>query len=217
MPKSDFAITPDIILRAYSVGVFPMAESAEDPNLHWVEPEKRGIIPLDAFHVSTKMRRFVRREEYRVSVDEDFPAVIAACAAPRMDAQETWINGTIRTLYTSLFEAGYCHSVEVRNAEGALVGGLYGLALGGAFFGESMFHLERDCSKLALIHLVARLKAGGFTLLDTQFITDHLRQFGAVEIPKRLYRKLLDAALDQEADFHIWPQVHRAEQVLGGV
>jgi len=202
----DFAITPDLILRAYSVGVFPMAESADDPNLHWVEPEKRGIIPLDAFHVSSKMRRFTRRAEYRVTVDTDFAGVIAACAAPRMGAEETWINGTIRDVYTTLFKAGYCHSVEVYNSEGALVGGLYGLALGAAFFGESMFHVERDCSKLALIHLVARLKAGGFSLLDTQFITDHLRQFGAVEIPKRAYRKLLDAALSREAEFRIWPQ-----------
>lgn len=202
---SDLVITPDILLRAYAAGIFPMAESADDPGLHWIEPQKRGIIPLDNFHLSTKLRRLVRQGRFRIVIDHDFEAVIDACAAPRHDEGATWINRPIRRLYGALFERGFCHTVEVYEGE-ALVGGLYGIALGGAFFGESMFHRVRDCSKLALIHLVARLSAGGFSLLDTQFVTDHLRQFGAIEIPRKAYRARLDAALTQPADFHVWPK-----------
>ena len=182
-----------------------MAESADDPSLHWIEPKLRGIIPLDGFHVSTKLARLVKQGRYRVVADYDFNAVIAACAAPRKsEGGETWINAHIRRLYGALFEQGFCHTIEVYDGD-ALVGGLYGIALGSAFFGESMFHRERDCSKLALVHLVARLKAGRFTLLDTQFVTDHLKQFGAIEVPRRAYRKQLDLALEREAEFHIWP------------
>ncbi|MCZ8373747.1 MAG: leucyl/phenylalanyl-tRNA--protein transferase [Beijerinckiaceae bacterium] len=200
----DLPITPDILLRAYAAGIFPMAESAEDPGLHWVEPQKRGILPLDTFHVGSRLMRLVRQERYRVVVDRDFAAVIEACAAPRQEEGATWINRPIRRLYGALFEQGFCHTVEVYDGE-ALVGGLYGIALGSAFFGESMFHRARDCSKIALVHLVARLRAGGFTLLDTQFVTSHLQQFGATEIPRKAYRTLLDAALDRQADFHVWP------------
>jgi leucyl/phenylalanyl-tRNA---protein transferase len=207
----DFPITPEIILRAYAAGIFPMAESADDPSLHWIEPKLRGIIPLDGFHLSTKLAKFVRQTPYQVVIDRDFHAVIDACAEPRPGARETWINQPIRKLYTALFEAGYCHSVEVRDGE-TLIGGLYGIALGGAFFGESMFHRVTDCSKLALVHLVARLKAGGFSLLDTQFITDHLRQFGAEEIERRDYRARLKRALNKPADFLVWPK----DQVISG-
>lgn len=205
MSDPDFPVTPEILLRAYAAGIFPMAESADDPTLHWIEPKLRGIIPLDGFHVSGKLARLVKQQRYRVVADHDFAAVIAACAAPRKsEGGETWINAHIRRLYGALFEQGFCHTIEVYDGE-TLVGGLYGIALGSAFFGESMFHRARDCSKLALVHLVARLKAGGFTLLDTQFVTDHLKQFGAIEVPRKLYRKQLDLALEREAEFHIWP------------
>ncbi|MFY8114905.1 MAG: leucyl/phenylalanyl-tRNA--protein transferase [Rhabdaerophilum sp.] len=200
----DLPITPDILLRAYAAGIFPMAESADDPGLHWVEPQKRGILPLNAFHVGSRLGRLVRQERYRVVVDRNFPAVIEACAAPRQDEGATWINRPIRRLYGALFDQGFCHTVEVYEGE-ALVGGLYGIALGAAFFGESMFHRARDCSKIALVHLVARLRAGGFTLLDTQFVTAHLQQFGAIEVPRKAYRAQLDAALDRQGDFHVWP------------
>ncbi len=204
MSDTDFPVTPEILLRAYAAGIFPMAESADDPGLHWIEPQKRGLLPLEGFHVSTKLARLVRQERYSIVVDQDFEAVIEACAAPRRETGETWINAPIRRLYGALFEAGHCHTVEVYDGD-SLVGGLYGLALGSAFFGESMFHRARDCSKLALIHLVARLRAGGFALLDTQFVTEHLRQFGAIEVPRRAYRQLLDKALEREANFHVWP------------
>lgn len=203
-PDSDFAITPEILLSAYAAGIFPMAESANDPGLHWIEPHRRGILPLDGFHVPGKLARFVRHNPYSVVVDRDFEAVITACAAPREGSAETWINGPIRRLYGALFAMGHCHTVEVY-AGAELVGGLYGIALGGAFFGESMFHRRTDCSKLALVHLVARLKAGGFTLLDAQFVTEHLKQFGATEVPRREYRALLKAALERRGDFAIWP------------
>lgn len=218
MGDDDFLVSPEILLRAYAAGVFPMAESADDPSLHWVEPKLRGIIPLNGFHLSARMERMVKAETYQVVADRDFPAVIEACAAPRAQASETWINGPIRALYGELFRMGFVHTVEVYDGE-MLVGGLYGVALGSAFFGESMFHRARDCSKLALVHLVARLKAGGFTLLDTQFITDHLKQFGCIEIPKRDYRKLLDAALQRRADYAFWPcdETPDAAQVLAAL
>lgn len=202
-------ITPDILLRAYAAGIFPMAEDADDPSIHWVEPRLRGIIPLDAFHMSSKLRRLVKSDRFKVTADKDFAGVIAACAASAPDRPSTWINGRIRDLYVALHQrgphaAGSSHSIEVYEGE-ALVGGLYGVRLGAAFFGESMFHRARDASKVALVHLVARLKAGGFHLLDTQFITDHLLQFGAIEIPAAHYRDLLAAALPRTASFDIWP------------
>jgi leucyl/phenylalanyl-tRNA---protein transferase len=193
-------ITPEVLLKAYACGIFPMAESAEDPALYWIEPEKRGVIPLECFHVPGRLARTVRSDHFTVAVDRDFDAVIDGCAAPMAGRARTWINARIRNLYRKLHERGDCHSVEVYE-DGELVGGLYGVSLGRAFFGESMFHRARDASKVALVHLVARLKAGNYRLLDTQFVTDHLKTFGAIEVSRREYHKLLDAALVGEGDF----------------
>ena len=197
-------ITPEVLLKAYACGIFPMAESADDPALYWIEPDMRGIIPLEGFHLPTRLARTVRATPFTVWVDRDFDAMIDGCAETKPDRARTWINGRIRKIYRSLFEHGHCHSVEVYDGE-ELVGGLYGVSLGRAFFGESMFHRARDASKVALVHLVARLKAGGFMLLDTQFVTDHLRQFGAIEVSRRAYHKLLVNALGGSADFAALP------------
>jgi leucyl/phenylalanyl-tRNA--protein transferase len=193
-------ITPEVLLKAYACGIFPMAESADDPALFWIEPEKRGVIPLDRFHVPARLSRTVRSDRFIVTVDRDFDAVLDGCAQPWAGRQRTWINARIRLLYRKLYERRHCHSLEVYEGD-QLVGGLYGVTLGRAFFGESMFHRVRDASKVALVHLVARLKAGGYRLLDTQFVTDHLRTFGAIEVPRRQYHKLLEAALSGEGDF----------------
>ena len=193
-------ITPEVLLKAYACGIFPMAESAEDPALYWIEPERRGIIPLESFHVPARLARTVRRDRFTVTCNRDFEAVIAGCAEPQAGRQRTWINTRIRNLYRGLHQLGHCHSVEAWQGDD-LVGGLYGVSLGRAFFGESMFHRARDTSKVALVHLVARLKAGGYRLLDTQFVTDHLKTFGAVAVSRRQYHKLLEAALTAHADF----------------
>jgi len=187
-------ITPEVLLRAYACGIFPMAESADDPSLFWVEPEMRGVIPLDGFHVASRLARTVRSDIFRVSINTAFKATIAGCAAPQTGREDTWINKRIRDLYGGLHELGHCHSVEAWFGDD-LVGGLYGVSLGRAFFGESMFHTERDASKVALVHLVARLIEGGFELLDTQYVTTHLKSFGAVEVSRRRYTALLDKAL----------------------
>src|SRR5712675_2105986 len=168
-------ITPEVLLRAYACGIFPMAESADDPTLFWVEPEMRGVIPLDGFRIASRLARTVRSDTFKVTVDTAFKAVIAGCAAPQAGRDDTWINRRIRDLYVGLHGLGHCHSVEVWQDDD-LVGGLYGVSLGRAFFGESMFHRARDASKVALVHLVARLIAGGFGLLDTQYVTEHLRK-----------------------------------------
>jgi leucyl/phenylalanyl-tRNA---protein transferase len=197
-------ITPEVLLRAYACGIFPMAESAEDPTLFWVEPEMRGVIPLDGFRIASRLARTVRSDAFTVTVDTAFKAVISGCAAPQPGRADTWINKRIRDLYIGLYQLGHAHSVEVwENTE--LVGGLYGVNLGRAFFGESMFHRARDASKVALVHLVARLIAGGFELLDTQYVTEHLRSFGAVEISRRRYCALLDKAIKGNADFYKLP------------
>ncbi|AUC96790.1 leucyl/phenylalanyl-tRNA--protein transferase [Bradyrhizobium sp. SK17] len=194
-------ITPEVLLRAYACGIFPMAESADDPTLFWVEPELRGVIPFDGFRVASRLARTVRSDAFTVTVDTAFKAVIAGCAAPQPGRDDTWINKRIRDLYLGLYTSGHCHSVEVWQDDN-LVGGLYGVSLGRAFFGESMFHTARDASKVALVHLVARLIAGGFELLDTQYVTEHLKTFGAVEISRRRYRTLLDKAISgAPADF----------------
>jgi leucyl/phenylalanyl-tRNA--protein transferase len=197
-------VTPEVLLRAYACGIFPMAESVDDPSLFWVEPEERGIIPLNGFRVASRLARTVRSDAFRVTVDTAFSAVIDGCAAPQPGRDDTWINKRIRDLYTELHRMGHAHSVEVWSGDD-LVGGLYGVDLGRAFFGESMFHRARDASKVALVHLVARLIAGGFMLLDTQYVTEHLRSFGALEVPRERYRKLLDAALTDVADFEKLP------------
>jgi leucyl/phenylalanyl-tRNA--protein transferase len=193
-------ITPDLLLRAYACGIFPMAESADDPHLHWIEPKWRGIIPLDGLHVSRSLAKVVRSERFEVVADRDFARVLDGCAAPADGREKTWINARIRGLYTALFAAGHCHSVEVYRA-GHLVGGLYGVSQGAAFFGESMFHTERDASKVALVHLVARLRLGGYRLLDTQFVTPHLLSLGAVEVSRNEYLARLRKALEQEGRF----------------
>jgi leucyl/phenylalanyl-tRNA---protein transferase len=204
-------ITPEILLRAYAAGIFPMAEDADDPTLFWVEPRERGIIPLQGFYVPRRLARTVRSDVFEVRIDEDFDGVIAGCAAPGFDRQKTWISDRIRQLYGELFDLGHCHTVEVYR-DGRLVGGLYGVRLGAAFFGESMFHTARDASKVALVHLVGRLRAGGFRLLDTQFVTEHLAQFGALEVPRRDYKTMLRASIDRPADWYVWP---RSRQVSG--
>ena len=193
-------ITPEVLLKAYACGIFPMAENAEDPSLYWIDPDNRGIIPLDHFHISARLARTVRSDRFTVTVNRDFDGVLDGCAESRPGRPRTWINARIRSLYRKLYERRHCHSLEVYDGD-SLVGGLYGVTLGRAFFGESMFHHARDASKVALVHLVARLKAGGFRLLDTQFVTDHLKTFGAIEVPRRQYHKLLEAALAGEADF----------------
>jgi leucyl/phenylalanyl-tRNA--protein transferase len=177
-----------------------MAESADDPALYWIEPDMRGIIPLEGFHVPARLARTVRTTPLTVVVDRNFDAVIDGCAEASPERARTWINGRIRKIYRGLFDHGHAHSVEVYDGD-ALVGGLYGVSLGCAFFGESMFHRARDASKIALVHLVARLRVGGYRLLDTQYVTDHLKSFGAVEVGKRRYHRLLEEAIVGEADF----------------
>ena len=193
-------LTADLLLRAYAAGIFPMADSAEDPEIFWVDPEWRGIIPLQGFHVPQRLRRTVRSGLFDIRCNTAFEAVIRGCAAPAADRPRTWINDEIVRLYTGLFRRGFAHSVEAWY-EGNLVGGLYGVSLNGAFFGESMFSRVTDASKVALVHLVAVLIRGGYTLLDTQFVTEHLQRFGALEIPRAEYRKRLTAALQGQASF----------------
>ena len=194
------ALTAELLLRAYSVGLFPMAEDRDDPNLHWIDPEVRGVIPLDRFHVPRRLARTVRQGDFDVRVDTAFEPVMAACAEATPQRPKTWINDTILTLFGELFARGFAHSVECWRDD-RLVGGLYGIALRGAFFGESMFSRERDASKVALVHLVERLRRGGFTLLDTQFVTAHLTAFGAAEVPRDAYRELLARAMKVTATF----------------
>jgi leucyl/phenylalanyl-tRNA--protein transferase len=197
-------ITPEVLLKAYACGIFPMAEDADDPTLYWVEPEKRGVIPLQEFHIPARLARTVRSTPFTVHIDRDFEAVVSGCAQPRVGRRRTWINGRIRALYRGLYERGHCHSVEVYDGD-ELAGGLYGVSLGAVFFGESMFHRARDASKIALVHLMARLKAGNYRLLDTQFVTEHLKSFGAHEVTRRHYHRLLDAAIKGEGRFDALP------------
>ena len=194
-------LTPELIIRAYQAGIFPMAETAGSDDLFWVSPQRRGIIPLDGFSVSRSLRKLLRTHSWQIRVDTDFAAVIDGCATAGTDRDATWINGAIRRLYGQLFDRGACHTVEVW-ADDALVGGLYGLSIGAAFFGESMFHRESGASKVALAHLVDRLNAGGYRLLDTQFVTDHLRSLGGIEISREDYELRLAEALRHRGDFH---------------
>jgi leucyl/phenylalanyl-tRNA--protein transferase len=193
-------LTAQILLQAYAAGIFPMAETADDPELFWVDPKRRGILPLNAFHVSRRLRRVLRRGVFQVRCDTAFEAVMRGCAEASETRPTTWINEEIVRLYTELFEQGAAHSVECWCAD-ELVGGLYGVSLGAVFFGESMFSRVTDASKVALVHLAARLKNGGYRLLDTQFLTPHLAQFGGVEISRARYHRLLVDALGQRAVF----------------
>lgn len=208
-PSDRDGVTPELLLQAYAAGVFPMAQSAGSTRIYWVDPRWRGILPLARFHVPRSLRRRARRGDFSITVDRDFAGVLDGCA----DRPETWINPRIRELYLSLHRMGCAHSIEVR-MDGELAGGLYGVRMGAAFFGESMFSRRTDASKLALVWLVARLRAGGFRLLDTQFVTDHLRRFGAIEIPRARYLTLLDEALSCAADFHALPEDASSELVL---
>ncbi|MFN3287199.1 MAG: leucyl/phenylalanyl-tRNA--protein transferase [Sphingomonadaceae bacterium] len=193
-------LTPELLLKAYAVGVFPMADRRDAEDVYWVEPKRRGILPLGAFHLPRRLARTLKQDRFEVSADRDFMGVISGCAQPAAGRGETWINDAIIEAYGALARRGQAHSIEVWR-EGRLVGGLYGVELGAAFFGESMFSLERDASKVALAHLVARLRTGGFTLLDTQFLTTHLAQFGTIEIGREPYRALLSDAVSRRADF----------------
>jgi leucyl/phenylalanyl-tRNA--protein transferase len=193
-------LTPQILLRAYAEGLFPMAERRDDPALYWVSPQMRGVIPLDGFHVPHRLARTVRSDHFTVTCDQAFAEVMQACAAPAPGRPQSWINSEILRLYSALAASGHAHSVECWRG-GELAGGLYGVSLGAAFFGESMFCRQRDASKVALVHLVGRLIAGGYSLLDTQFLTEHLARFGAVEIPRAEYLEKLNAALSAEAYF----------------
>ena len=194
-------LTPDLLLRAYAIGIFPMAESRVDPELHWIDPDMRGVLPLDGLHVPRKLRAKIRRGDFEVRCNTAFEEVIQGCAEPAENRPDTWINPVIEQLYNELYEMGFAHSVECWQG-GELVGGLYGVSLGAAFFGESMFSRATDASKVALVHLVLRLKKGGFQLLDTQFTTPHLSRFGAEEIPREDYRRLLTKAVSAQAEFY---------------
>jgi leucyl/phenylalanyl-tRNA---protein transferase len=198
--RRQMEITPELMLRAYRIGLFPMAESRDAQTLYWLDPEQRGVIPLEAFHLPRRLARRVRQAPYVITANTAFEAVIDACAAPRPSSADSWINAEIRRLFLALHGQGHAHSLEAWR-DGALVGGLYGVALGGAFFGESMFSRADDASKIALVHLVARLRLGGFTLLDAQFQTEHLAQFGTQEVPRALYKRLLADAVERSAQF----------------
>ena len=201
----DIEVTPELIVRAYRAGIFPMAEDATDEDLFWVSPELRGIMPLDGFHASKSLRKAMRTSGWDIRVDTDWDGIIEGCATVGADRETTWINRTIRGVYGELFRRGVAHTVEVWDGED-LVGGLYGLAIGGAFFGESMFHRRTDASKMAMAHLVERLRAGGFQLLDTQFVTPHLASLGGIEITRADYEDRLAGALTVEGNWGAWDE-----------
>ena len=209
-------LTAEIVLSAYATGVFPMAESAETPSLFWVDPERRGVLPLDTFHVPKRLARTIRSDKFRVQIDRAFDATIRGCAKSTEGRPSTWINQKIIDLFTDLYRRGAAHSVECWIGD-ELVGGLYGVSLGGAFFGESMFSVERDASKVALVYLVARLKAGGYKLLDTQFVTAHLARFGAVEVTRTVYHRLLGQALSVKGDFYALDRQLSGAEVLQSI
>lgn len=212
-------ITPELLLSAYMQGIFPMAESADSNDVFWVDPDERGIFPLDQFHVPKKLAKKIKSEPFKVRINTAFQEVMLKCAEPtdNVDRQNTWINKTILTRYNELHEMGYAHSVECW-LDQDLVGGLYGVSLNGAFCGESMFHTVTDASKIALVYLVARLKLGGYTLLDTQFVTDHLSQFGAIEISRKEYRaRLKEALLVEDSDFYSMSEEADGSTILQSV
>lgn len=202
-------LTPELVLRAYAAGVFPMADRRDSPDVYWVDPRRRGILPLDRFRLSRSLRRRLLREDYSVRVNTSFEAVLDACA----DRRETWINAAIREVFIEIHLLGHAHSVEIWQ-EDALVGGLYGLHLGAAFFGESMFSRISDGSKIALAHLIARLRAGGFMLLDTQFTTPHLESLGAISITRLQYQEKLSRALMRRGDFYSLSEDTTASEIV---
>ena len=216
MSDTFLPVTPEIVLRAYMHGIFPMAHSRTDPQLEWFDPIRRGVLPLDGFHLPKRLRRTIRQGKFQVTIDHDFGATIAACAAEAADRRSTWISDRIIELYSALHGMGHAHSVEAR-LDGNLIGGLYGVSIAGAFFGESMFSRVTDASKVALVHLVARLRFGGYALLDCQFQTEHLAQFGTVEIPRLAYRRQLAAALKVRGNFHAAPTDWPAEELLAAL
>ena len=216
MSDTFLPVTPEIVLRAYMHGIFPMAHSRTDPQLEWFDPIRRGILPLDGFHLPKRLRRTVKQGKLQVTIDHDFHATITACATEAADRKSTWISERIVELYSELHRMGHAHSVETR-LDGKLVGGLYGVSIAGAFFGESMFSRVTDASKVALVHLVARLRFGGYALLDCQFQTEHLAQFGTVEIPRLAYRRQLAAALKVRGNFRAAPGDWPAEDLLAAL
>lgn len=197
-----FEITPDLLLRAYSCGIFPMAEAADSDTLYWLEPEERGILPLNNFHLSRSLKKQMRKGHYHITCDTCFSEVLTKCSETTLNRPDTWMNADIHRLYNQLFDMGYAHSVEVW-MDDTLAGGLYGVHIGSAFFGESMFHVKTNASKIALAHLVATLNHSGFILLDTQFVTDHLSSFGTIEIPKADYAQLLANAIKHHSEFQL--------------
>jgi len=203
------AITPELLLRAYANGVFPMAQSADSNEIFWLDPTRRGVFPIEGFHISRSLRRKIRKQPFQISINQDFTGILNGCA----DHEETWINAEIFSLYKELNTMGHAHSLEVWEDQ-TLVGGVYGVVLGSAFFGESMFSRRRDASKIALAYLISRLRYGGFTLFDTQFLTDHLASLGAVEISHAKYHRLLEAALKLRGDFISQPQPVHPSEVL---
>jgi len=200
MSRRTIEVTPELLMRAYRAGLFPMAETRRGARLYWLDPELRGVLPLDGFHMPKRLLRTVLSGPYQVTSNQSFAAVVAGCATAAPGREDTWINADIERLFGDLHRRGCAHSVECR-LDGALVGGLYGVSLGGVFFGESMFSVARDASKVALVHLVARMRLGGYTLLDTQFVTKHLAQFGADEIPREQYKVLLADAVQVAAQW----------------
>ncbi|MEM9318548.1 MAG: leucyl/phenylalanyl-tRNA--protein transferase [Pseudomonadota bacterium] len=207
--KTRPTLTPDIMLRAYATGIFPMSESRDASEIFWVDPTDRGVLPLDRFHISRSLAREIKRERYQIKIDTAFSATVAGCA----DREDTWINDEIAGLYDGLFQAGHAHSIEVWQGR-ALVGGAYGVTLGAAFFGESMFSHRPNTSKIALAYLVLRLRVGGFKLFDTQFITPHLASLGGIELPRTRYHTILSAALQREGDFYAQPEPVDPQDVL---
>jgi len=206
--RTKINITPDVILRAYMLGVFPMAETKESKEIFWVDPESRGVLPFDKFHIPKSLIKTVKKEKFTIQIDKNFRGVMENCRATRPDRLNSWINDEILDLYCDLAERGHAHSVEAWLTDGEedrLVGGLYGVSIGAAFFGESMFSFETDASKVALVYLIARLRHGGYTMLDTQFTTDHLSRLGAIEVPRGRYHTYLQDALEQPADFYSLP------------
>ncbi len=209
-------ITLHELLNAYANGIFPMSEDRHDPSLFWVNPEHRGILPLDRFHIPKRLKRTVKKDIYQIRIDTSFQQCVLECSKPVAGRMSTWINDQIIQLYSELFDHGFAHSVECWRG-GELCGGLYGVSIGGAFFGESMFSSQTDASKVALVHLVARLKAGGYSLLDTQFISTHLQQFGAIEVPRAEYKSILSDSILAKADFYSMPTGGTGSEILQSI